>query len=686
MRKMAIMTLFVLIAGFSAMAQKAQLDIYKTSASPLIDGIEEDVWDLVQPVFIDKNFFVEFPTLTAYWKAIWKDTSIYLLVRVEDDDHYPSWEPQGNQWEYDQIEIYFDVNDILNDGKGPAYSGSGHYQSAPGFTETGYNILHKDDPSFSYPGGNYAYRLDGENYTCEYMIPFSNFIDQYGYIQYKEDFINKEIGFDVTVVDQDEDITTSRQRKVWQNEGNPNPGEESWNNMDACGIIIFRDTIANYYVNDTVLCDSSKSAAIVFAPPGDSIISYTWDPDGGTLLFADTLFSRIRWNESGNKNVRLFIQTQSGDFDTLERNVIIYPKLSVSLGADFEVCNARTFLITPTITNGNKPFQYFWDYKPGDAVYTGSFNSGKTVSLMIKDEKGCLAADALFVSVLDNPDPQPICMVTVDATTNKNKIIWQKSIDKRIGTYQIFKESNVAGQYTQIGTMPVSSESTFTDTTSQPSRYADRYALITTDTCNSHSTLSDPHQPIHLQISQGLPGTYNLSWSPYIGFGYSTYYIYKGKSVNQMELIDELASSKTQYTDTSSGLSYYRVTVRKDDPCMISDKKASDSQYDETGSNVVNTLATEILPIENQMPFQVYPNPFNDELIVEMEIANPHRISIEVYNALGVKIYEYKQEVVAAGNFRHIIHERDIPDISEMNILRLEAGDQTYFLKIIKNK
>ncbi|MBP1667927.1 MAG: Carbohydrate family 9 binding domain-like, partial [Bacteroidetes bacterium] len=378
MRKIASMTLVVLIAGFTAIAQKAQVDIYKTSASPLIDGIEEDAWALVQPIFIDKNFILEIPTVTAYWKAMWKDSSMYLLFHVEDDDHYPSWEALGNQWEYDQIEVYFDVNDILNDGKGPAYSGSGHYQSAPLLAEDGYNILHTEYLSFTDAGGQYAYRLDGENYTYEYMIPFMNFMDQYGYVQFKEDFIDKEIGFDVTVVDQDEDITTGRQRKVWQNDGNPNPGEESWNNMDACGIIIFRDTVANYYANDTVLCDSSKSSAVVFEPPGDPIVSYTWDPDGGTLLFADTLFARIRWNESGNKNVRLFIQTQSGDFDTLERPVIIYPKLSVSLGADFAVCNARTFRITPTIINGNKPFQYFWDYKPGDSVYSGSLNSSKT--------------------------------------------------------------------------------------------------------------------------------------------------------------------------------------------------------------------------------------------------------------------------------------------------------------------
>ncbi|OFY60141.1 MAG: hypothetical protein A2Y87_06550 [Bacteroidetes bacterium RBG_13_46_8] len=53
------------------MAQKTRVELYKTSLSPVIDGIEDDTWNLVQPVFIDKNFYDELPTVTAYWKAMW---------------------------------------------------------------------------------------------------------------------------------------------------------------------------------------------------------------------------------------------------------------------------------------------------------------------------------------------------------------------------------------------------------------------------------------------------------------------------------------------------------------------------------------------------------------------------------------------------------------------------------------
>jgi hypothetical protein len=676
------------IGAFTANAQKVTVEVEKALIPPVIDGVEEEVWDFVTPIFIEKNFGTEEATVTAYWKALWNDTAIFIMVNVMDDDHFPSWESGGMTWEYDRVELYFDVNDVLQDGLGPANSGSGHYQSSPNFEENGYGIRHTiTESSMQFPDCQYAYLLTGTSYVIEQSIPAGAFSNQNGDILSMNDLLTlpEHIGFDVTIADQDQDITTGRQRKVWQADGKIPGQDEAWNSMDDCGVIVLKGG-SPVYSADTVLCDSTETAIIAFSLSSDSVATYEWDTDEGAIQYENAVSCWIKWNDSGIKNVKLTIQTKSGNTHILEQDVIVYPKLSVSLGDDLLVCNKSYFTIVPDIINGNRPFSYTWNYLTGDSVYNGYFVFDTPVRISVRDATGCSSTDEVNVSVTGNPDAPSICMVTVDAATNKNKIIWQKSSDKRIRAYKVFKESKVAGQFTQIGTVPVNIESTFTDTASQPSRYADRYALVTMDTCDGQSALCDAHQPVHLQISQGLPGNYNLSWSPYIGFGYSTYNIYKGKSVDQMVLIDELASSKTQYTDTSSGLSYYRVTVKKDFPCIISDQKSSGSEYDEAGSNVVNTLATEIISTGIQIPFRVYPNPFDDEMVVEMETTVPRKIKIEVYTMLGVKIYEYRQEVAAAGNFRHIIYEKDIPDISAIHILRLEAGDQTFFLKIIKNE
>ena len=69
------------------------LTLQKATTAPVIDGVEEEAWDAVDPV--DFGLILgqaEVPTVTAYWKALWDDDNIYVLINVEDDDHYPGWE------------------------------------------------------------------------------------------------------------------------------------------------------------------------------------------------------------------------------------------------------------------------------------------------------------------------------------------------------------------------------------------------------------------------------------------------------------------------------------------------------------------------------------------------------------------------------------------------------------------
>jgi hypothetical protein len=225
--------------GLTALyAQKENINVSLTwYPEPVIDGVEEEVWDEVEPVQFFLPFDSEAPTVTAYWKALWDCENIYVLISVEDDDHYPGWESGGNGWEYDKPEIYFDVNDTLVDGLGPATAGSGHYQFSPDFAQDGYDEMHEDTGTMQAPGGHYAYVLLGESYVYEYAVDISSMSNKYGMTLNGcliEVLLN-QVGFDATVIDQDEGITTARQRTVWQS--GDGPEAEAWNNMDASGTI-----------------------------------------------------------------------------------------------------------------------------------------------------------------------------------------------------------------------------------------------------------------------------------------------------------------------------------------------------------------------------------------------------------------------------------------------------------------
>jgi hypothetical protein len=674
--------LFLIIAML-AMARITGQDaiFYKLpdGMAPVIDGYIDDLWYMVEEFNIDKPFQTEEPTLDeATWRAVWNDSAIFIMIAVEEDNFCPVWcEPAVADWMSDRTEVYLDVNETLKDGGGPASSTMGHYVFWPGFTEG------EDQYCFCGPpwlGSDYcyAYKVDGSDYVFEYAMMWRSFPDKYGVVFDPNG--GRPVGFDVYVVDRDEG-EWNRKRSVWMNDGNGPTHDESWNTMDDCGVVAFEEV----WINDSVVCDTGKMSYTSFDVPVDSLTDYIWDADDGEILSSTESNALIKWNTTGEKNISLAITKTGGAKDTFRSAVTVYPGLSVSLGEDFTVCPDTGFTLTPSTVNGIRPFEYFWNSIPGDSVFEGSISDTSNIMLRIKDNAGCMATDNIFVNVTTGNFTEQICMVTVDMAAGKNKIVWQKTGGKLTAQYQVLKESTVAGQYSVIGTIPFNNESVFTDTASEPSKESDRYRIATIDSCGNAPSNSGYHQTIHLILSPGLPGKFNLSWSPYYGFNYNTYYIYKGSSPENLELIDSIARTKAQYTDDESGIAYYRVAVRRDEPCDISVLKSSGNIYSEAGSNIESTVTSntgnEIIP---ETGFTILPNPFADELAVEYTLQEPSDVIIEIYSLLGVKVYEFTTKYSTPGSYRHVISEESLHNAGNMLIMRLELDKKVNFRKLLK--
>ncbi len=655
--------------------------IYKLpeGISPVIDGYTDGLWYMYEEFNIDKPFQTEEPTLDkATWRAVWNDTAFFIIVTVEEDYFCPHWcEPEQADWMSDKPEIYLDVNETLKDGLGPA-AGFGHYEFAPAFTE-GEEEYYFSGQSPQGPNYSYAYKVDGSDYVFEYALMWSTITDRNGIVYDPEG--GRPVGFDVYVIDRDEgeDI---RKRAVWMMDGN-GIQDEAWNTMDGCGVLVFEVE----QTNDTIVCDTGRMAYTAFNVPVDSVTDFEWDAGGGEILSSAENFAVMKWNTTGEKNISLAITKTGGAKDTFKTRVTVYPGLSVSLGEDFAVCENTGFTIKPSSVNGVRPFEYFWNLQSGDSVFEGSLTESSFISLKVKDNVGCTATDNINITVPQTGYIEQICMVTVDAVTGKNKIVWQKTGGKLTAQYQVLKETTVAGQYSAIGTIPFNDASIFTDNASDPSKHADRYRILTIDSCGNTSYQSWTHQTIHLMLSPGLPGKFNLSWSPYIGFNYNTYYIYKGSSPEGLELIDSIAKTKTQYTDDESGVAYYQVAVRREEPCDISVLKSSGNIYNEAGSNIESTITSntgnEIIP---ETSFTILPNPFADELVIEYTLQEPSNVGFEIYSLLGVKVYEFTTKHSTPGPYRHVISEKSLGNTGNMIILRLELGKKVYFRKLLKSQ
>jgi hypothetical protein len=241
-----IFTLLVFALWGTLVIAQPSAVIKKATTEPVIDGTIDAVWDIADKNNIDQTYTGENPTLgdagTTWWKALWSDKGIYVLVNVTDDVFSPSYEGTSDAYKYDHPEVYFDTNFELKDGKGPQTNGSGngngHYQFAP-------NPI-KDSISGGYStptgcnGGHFSLKVSGTNYVNEYFIPFSKLLDQDGIMVDK----TGTIGFDVTVCDSD-DPAGNRNRSVWSNIGTT---AESWNNMDDCGTITLEGAEAGILV------------------------------------------------------------------------------------------------------------------------------------------------------------------------------------------------------------------------------------------------------------------------------------------------------------------------------------------------------------------------------------------------------------------------------------------------------
>jgi hypothetical protein len=312
---------------------KTSVPFYKLQdgCAPVIDGIKDPIWEIAETHKINRRYQYESPSLDlATWKAAWNDTSIFILVTVEDNDFCPSWISGDYDWMSDKVEIYFDVNDYLKDGGGPVNT-DGHYQVAPNFHDN----IYQDNASFYIASGHgsnvfvsYAYNVSAPDYVFEYAVNIADLINNNGnpLNPYNIDMM----GFDVCIVDRDQG-DNNRKRAIWRNTG---ALDESWANMDDCGYVTFNDqSLVEFPLpeirlkgEDILIClDSGRN-------------SYAWYYEDKLLIDETKQFCRITSGFAGNyyvtvgnefgcniKSNPIYFSAKAGTLKSSEPEIEIYP-------------------------------------------------------------------------------------------------------------------------------------------------------------------------------------------------------------------------------------------------------------------------------------------------------------------------------------------------------------------------
>lgn len=243
-----------------------------------------------------------------------------------------------------------------------------------------------------------------------------------------------------------------------------------------------------------------------------------------------------------------------------------------------------------------------------------------------------------------NSYTQEICIVTVDTTSSKNLVVWEKQpVVSFVDSFRIYRD--FSGINTLIGSIPYSDLSVFVDTTQgvNPNNQSYYYRIAYVDTYGNECPLSTAHKTIHLQ-----PNGNQLSWDNYQGFSGSFYYrILRDSTGNgNWQLIDSVPSSNFQYTDNNPPLmdsaEYVIEVVHPQGGCLATLKSVEN--HNSSRSNKTYPIAPPNPGSVNDNSsdmriFTVYPNPNDGFFIVEIESVSHEAISISVENILGEKIY-----------------------------------------------
>lgn len=283
---------------------------------------------------------------------------------------------------------------------------------------------------------------------------------------------------------------------------------------------------------------------------------------------------------------------------------------------------------------------------------------------------------------------QSICLITLDSTTQRNSIIFDKGDTSNISGYILFRENSIAGQFDSLAFIHRDSASVFIDLTANPATRNWRYMMHRYDVCGSR--LPAYYQgygyifrtnTIHLQQGVSTNNSINLSWNnqinntPFPGSGgfIQSFYIYRSNGVDPYIAIDSIPISLGSYTDVNpnQGLNLYQVTMRKISPCTITRNSEIESR-----SNVLSTTFTGIYnPVKHNF-FKLFPNPAHNEFNVEIN-EKTNNWSLSLFNLQG-------QEIKSEEN----ITESKIKvncDILPAGIytIRVISSETNYFKKLI---
>jgi photosystem II stability/assembly factor-like uncharacterized protein len=440
--------------------------------------------------------------------------------------------------------------------------------------------------------------------------------------------------------------------------------------------------------NDQALCASSNYIIIADTFRQNDNVFYAWNT-GATS-------GKLTVSETGTYSV--IVTNLCGETATDSVKIVFYPLPVAYAGEDVSICPGDTVQL-----NATGGANYSWT--PGYTLSDPGIQNPRafpyattTYTVSVTDTNFCAKTDQVTVTVPVPYGDEEICLVSVDPETEKNMVIWEKTPDVGIEYYYIYRESNVAGIYNIIGSVPVDSLSVFVDEGSNPKEQQYIYKISAVDTCGTQSELSPYHKTILLQYD-GNAGGVNLRWDKYeiegVPINFDSYIIYRGSDSTKLTEVKTISASLTSWIDTdpvaNSIKQFYRIAGVKGevcDPANLLGKKAGTGPYSHSMSNIEdNRLQVGINNLrDNIYNLNIYPNPFRHQTRITYSLNKPSDVKIEIFNLLGARTAEIANMKQDPGEFYYDLNAPDLGVTEGIFYLRFTVNGNTTVKKLILTK
>jgi hypothetical protein len=336
---------------------------------------------------------------------------------------------------------------------------------------------------------------------------------------------------------------------------------------------------------------------------------------------------------------------------------------------EYSVDNGQTWEVINNVFNEGNSGSYEW--------FTPNVDSEECL-IRITDSYAFSEMDTSgMFSIFTFPET-PICMVSVDSLTNYNVIIWEKPVSDIIADFLVYKETDDANVYEVIDTVGYEEITMVTDAGSNPAIRPYRYKIGFIDVGNRLFPAGDYHQTIHLTISQGVNGAWNLIWTPYTGIDYSSYKIMRKTDSGDYEQIAAVSASFSSFTDFNAppGEVFYMIKIEHPDGC---NPAARDGEYASVYSNVASNSIVSVS--ENKdLDFTIYPIPADKQLHVSFGENITGKTRLEISDLTGRVVYSENSNDVRHGQVQSI---NSFGLKEGMYLLQVTSGENSATRKIV---